>query len=120
MTSIRQPTTIGSPDQVKTRWLRSRIPAAARQLKAGDQALVERQPTMRDGIRLRGWLIGGTIGFLAILAWPGSVATSPQAPATAPPPVALIVSVDRPGARLDPISYGLITEEINYAYDGGL
>jgi len=57
---------------------------------------------------------------LAILAPPGSVATSPQAPAAAQPPVALVVSVDRPGARLDPIFYGLMTEEINYAYDGGL
>lgn len=35
-------------------------------------------------------------------------------------PVTLTVNVDRPGAKIDPIFYGLMTEEINYAYDGGL
>ncbi len=35
-------------------------------------------------------------------------------------PVALTVHADQPGARIDPIFYGLMTEEINYSYDGGL
>lgn len=35
-------------------------------------------------------------------------------------PVTLTVRVDQPGARIDPIFYGLMTEEINFAYDGGL
>ena len=35
-------------------------------------------------------------------------------------PVTLAVRVDQPGPRIDPIFYGLMTEEINYSYDGGL
>src|SRR5438034_4542858 len=35
-------------------------------------------------------------------------------------PVTLTVRVDRPGAKIDPIFYGLMTEEINFSYDGGL
>jgi alpha-N-arabinofuranosidase len=32
----------------------------------------------------------------------------------------LTVQVDKPGASIDPMFYGLMTEEINYSYDGGL
>ena len=35
-------------------------------------------------------------------------------------PVTLTVQVDRPGTRIDPLFYGLMTEEINFSYDGGL
>src|SRR5215475_12390331 len=35
-------------------------------------------------------------------------------------PVTLTVQVDRPVAKIDPIFYGLMTEEINFSYDGGL
>src|SRR5947207_2890752 len=35
-------------------------------------------------------------------------------------PVTLTVNVDRPGAKIDPIFYGLMNEEINFSYDGGL
>src|SRR6476661_5735443 len=35
-------------------------------------------------------------------------------------PVTLTVRVDQPGAKIDPIFYGLMTEEINFSYDGGL
>jgi alpha-N-arabinofuranosidase len=35
-------------------------------------------------------------------------------------PLTLTVQVDRPGPKLDPIFYGLMTEEINFSYDGGL
>lgn len=40
--------------------------------------------------------------------------------ARAQQPVTLTVRVDQPGARIDPIFYGLMTEEINFSYDGGL
>src|SRR5215472_1365006 len=40
--------------------------------------------------------------------------------AQAPHTVRLTVSVDQPGAKIDPIFYGLMTEEINFSYDGGL
>ncbi len=32
----------------------------------------------------------------------------------------LTVKVDQPGARISPMFYGLMTEEINHSYDGGL
>jgi alpha-L-arabinofuranosidase len=32
----------------------------------------------------------------------------------------LTVKVDQPGVKISPILYGLMTEEINYSYDGGL
>lgn len=32
----------------------------------------------------------------------------------------LTVHVDRPGAKISPLFYGLMTEEINHSYDGGL
>src|ERR1700733_5459932 len=35
-------------------------------------------------------------------------------------PINLTVNVDQPGAKIDPIFYGLMTEEINFSYDGGL
>src|ERR1700719_2791796 len=34
--------------------------------------------------------------------------------------VTLTVNADQPGAKIDPIFYGLMTEEINFSYDGGL
>src|SRR5262252_2925718 len=37
-----------------------------------------------------------------------------------PQPVTLTVRADQPGAKIDPMFYGLMTEEINYSYDGGL
>ena len=40
--------------------------------------------------------------------------------AIAQQPVTLTVRVDQPGAKIDPIFYGLMTEEINFSYDGGL
>ena len=32
----------------------------------------------------------------------------------------IVVQVDEPGAKIDPMFYGLMTEEINYSYEGGL
>jgi alpha-L-arabinofuranosidase len=34
--------------------------------------------------------------------------------------VTITVYADRPGPRIDPMFYGLMTEEINFSYDGGL
>jgi alpha-N-arabinofuranosidase len=34
--------------------------------------------------------------------------------------VTITVNADRPGSRIDPMFYGLMTEEINFSYDGGL
>ena len=35
-------------------------------------------------------------------------------------PGKIVVQVDKPGAKISPMFYGLMTEEINYSYDGGL
>lgn len=35
-------------------------------------------------------------------------------------PARLTVHVDQPGVKISPMLYGLMTEEINYSYDGGL
>src|SRR5437867_4105302 len=51
------------------------------------------------------------VGILAL--WSGRFALAQQ-------PVTLTVRADQPGAKIDPMFYGLMTEEINYAYDGGL
>jgi len=45
-----------------------------------------------------------------VLAWPAAAAD----------PGTIIVQADKPGARFSPTFYGLMTEEINYSYDGGL
>lgn len=53
--------------------------------------------------------------FLAVLVLCFSAAgLSAQAPAS------LTLDVNRPGAAVSPRLYGLMTEEINYSYDGGL
>jgi alpha-N-arabinofuranosidase len=41
-------------------------------------------------------------------------------PARAADPGKLTVRVDQPGAKFHPLFYGLMTEEINHSYDGGL
>jgi len=38
----------------------------------------------------------------------------------AQPPAKLVLQLDKPGAAVSPGLYGLMTEEINYSYDGGL
>jgi alpha-N-arabinofuranosidase len=35
-------------------------------------------------------------------------------------PGKIVIQVDKPGAKISPMLYGLMTEEINYSYDGGL
>jgi len=35
-------------------------------------------------------------------------------------PAVLTIQIDKPGSKVSPTLYGLMTEEINYSYDGGL
>src|SRR5438874_5827652 len=67
---------------------------------------------MRLNHRLR-WM------FAALLV-PGLLILAPGPVARAQQPVTVTVRVDQPAARIDPIFYGLMTEEINFSYDGGL
>ena len=57
--------------------------------------------------------------FAALLV-PGLLILAPGPVARAQQPVTVTVRVDQPAARIDPIFYGLMTEEINFSYDGGL
>jgi alpha-N-arabinofuranosidase len=43
-----------------------------------------------------------------------------HSPAQAIPPATLTIHIDKPIAKVSPTLYGLMTEEINYSYDGGL
>lgn len=54
-------------------------------------------------------LIGAVIAALSFVT-PAQAAETPQ----------LTVAADKPGVRISPMLYGLMTEEINHAYDGGL
>src|ERR1700712_2944523 len=53
-----------------------------------------------------------SVCFLVAATWPGVLRA--QAPAN------LVVDLNRPKAAVSPTLYGLMTEEINYSYDGGL
>jgi len=53
----------------------------------------------------------------ALAAWSAMRSSSAQAPSSGP---VLTVQVDRPGARISPLLYGIFFEEINHAGDGGL
>ncbi len=53
----------------------------------------------------------------------GRAAAQEAAPAAAPTrtgPVVLTIKAGEPAAKASPVFYGLMTEEINYSYDGGL
>jgi hypothetical protein len=42
------------------------------------------------------------------------------APAWAASPGKIVVQVNKPGAKISPLLYGLMTEEITFSYEGGL
>ncbi len=50
----------------------------------------------------------------------GALAVSMAHRVSAQSPVTLTVQADRPGPTLNPMFYGMMTEEINFSYDGGL
>lgn len=54
------------------------------------------------------------VSSLVLLSLPGALELAAQTPAM------LTVEVDRAKASVSPTLYGLMTEEINYSYDGGL
>jgi alpha-N-arabinofuranosidase len=63
------------------------------------------------------------VGVVAGLAQGVPISGPPQAPVLSPKPQAvatLAIDGSRPVAKVSPTLYGLMTEEINYSYDGGL
>ncbi len=57
------------------------------------------------------WVLQGTISIVA-----AGVSLS----ALAADPGRIVVQADKPGAEIDPMFYGIMTEEINFSYEGGL
>ena len=55
---------------------------------------------------------------LTLAAWSAAFTLISQV--SAADPGQIVVQVDKPGAAIPPTFYGLMTEEINYSYDGGL
>lgn len=51
---------------------------------------------------------------------PFVLSLSAQQPGQQPPVATLDIQVHKPVAKVSPLLYGLMTEEINYSYDGGL
>jgi alpha-N-arabinofuranosidase len=43
-----------------------------------------------------------------------------RATSAGPQPGKIVVQVDKPGAKINPLLFGLMTEEINFSYEGGL
>ena len=53
-------------------------------------------------------------------AAPAPAQPAPPQPAPPPQPAQLQIHAGQPGVRVSPMLYGLMTEEINHSYDGGL
>ena len=64
--------------------------------------------------RLRNWLALALVTSAATVPTPIPVHAQAQAPGR------ITVHVDQPGVKISPVFYGLMTEEINHSYDGGL
>ncbi len=77
-----------------------------------------RRPRLSHLLFLSGSL--PTLLGLASCAWAQQAVQSPLTQAAAPEPGHLTVRLDRPGVKISPQFYGLMTEEINHSYDGGL
>jgi alpha-N-arabinofuranosidase len=80
--------------------------------------LITPAPSFRD---LRA--VGALSLLLIAASGPGGAAAQEAAPAAAPTkagPVVLTIMAAQAAATVSPILYGLMTEEINYSYDGGL
>ncbi len=57
---------------------------------------------------------------VSLLILPLATALSAQQASAQQPPAVLEIQVQKPVAKVSPMLYGLMTEEINYSYDGGL
>lgn len=67
-------------------------------------------------------VVGSMVVGAILSLWGASLAMAAAAPVAQPPaqvPV-LEIKADQTKAKVSPILYGLMTEEINYCYDGGL
>jgi alpha-N-arabinofuranosidase len=57
------------------------------------------------------------VGFLLIFGVAAATALGQGAPA---PAISLTIDASKPAAQVSPLFYGMMTEEINHSYDGGL
>jgi len=66
---------------------------------------------------------GALVGLGGMAGWAQQAGAGAQAPIVIPMPQAvatLTIQADEPVAKVSPTLYGLMTEEINYSYEGGL
>jgi alpha-L-arabinofuranosidase len=72
---------------------------------------------MKSAAMIIVWALGCILAFGKVDA----LGQAPEAPSQGgPPPGSLNVDGTSPGPKIGPLFYGLMTEEINHAYDGGL
>src|SRR5450432_2832924 len=67
-------------------------------------------------MEMRAQMNGNTLASATATFILGAVATCAQTTA----PAVLTIHADKPVSKVSPTLYGLMTEEINYSYDGGL
>src|SRR5450432_3533997 len=67
-------------------------------------------------MEMRPQMNGKTLASATATFTRGAVATCAQTTA----PAVLTIHADKPVSKVSPTLYGLMTEEINYSYDGGL
>ncbi|MCW3062525.1 MAG: alpha-L-arabinofuranosidase domain protein [Capsulimonas sp.] len=65
-------------------------------------------------------MISRSVSQTVVMACMGAVFGAVSARAAEPPPGKLTVQIDQPGVAISPMLYGMMTEEINHSYDGGL
>jgi alpha-L-arabinofuranosidase len=65
---------------------------------------------MRSAIQIRRRLPSAVAALITLALVTNAIAQTPS----------ITINVDQPGAKISPMLYGLMTEEINYSYDGGL
>jgi alpha-L-arabinofuranosidase len=77
-----------------------------------------RQPSFSEFTMTTSFCVASRNTLLAVAALVAGLAFS--APASAADPGKIAVDVNNPKGKFNPIFYGLMTEEINYSYEGGL
>src|SRR5215471_10849199 len=78
-------------------------------MEAEDRVLVY-NPRMQNTLRRAAVLTSALATLAALSGMPGHAQT----------PVTITIDAGKAGPRIDPMFYGLMTEEINFSYDGGL
>lgn len=96
------------------------IPNAAVVSSAGCKAGRDHLHFSPEGFRELGRRYAAKMLPLLGVAYTEPAPATPARSASAAGPGRIAVEADKPGAEINPLFYGLMTEEINYSYEGGL